>query len=67
MTGRFRRGDQSGMYGVAIYSSRRDSANPCRLPIRRVEMLERIAVSGSLRDGLDVGYRVLVDKVGERA
>lgn len=57
-------GDQDEMHGLTTYF--RSAIYPDYVKIDYsiwpVELLERIAASGSLPDQLDVGYRVLIDK-----
>ena len=62
-------GDQGEMYGLATYFRGVIYQNHIKIDysIWPVEMLERIAASGSLPDQLDVGYRILLDKGGETA
>lgn len=57
-------GDQSEMHGLTTYFRGAVYQNGVKIDysIWPVELLERISVSGSLPDQLDVGYRVLLDK-----
>lgn len=57
-------GDQSEMYGLATYFRGVVYQNYVKIDysIWPVELLERMAAASHLPDGLDVGYRVLLDK-----
>ena len=57
-------GDQSEMHGLATYFRGVVYQNYVKIDysIWPVEVLSRIAASAHLPDGLDVGYRVLLDK-----
>ena len=57
-------GDQGEMHGLATYFRGVVYQNYVKIDygIWPVELLERIAASALLPDGLDVGYRVLLDK-----
>jgi aminoglycoside 6-adenylyltransferase len=62
-------GDQGEMHGLATYFRGVIYQNHIKIDysIWPVEMLERIAASGSLPDQLDVGYRILLDQEGRTA
>jgi aminoglycoside 6-adenylyltransferase len=57
-------GDQGEMHGLVTYFRGVVYQNYVKIDysIWPVELLERIAASALLPDGLDVGYRVLLDK-----